>query len=211
MRFWGKIFGGSSERPTEPAPGQVSGAFANIPELGAAFLLWQIFGDKAEARTWGRPERFDQLAAQYPPDLRAAVKLWCFYYTAWMYRLAFIQKYGNDAAEDMLKGVHAYMSRATAYPEAAELRDLLIFWMKRLDECGNQAMAGPVDIGQQKNVKLPVASFAALTFLALDPDSPTYRKKNVANALSDKLMMTLAMVEDEFKERVREYAQRPMP
>jgi hypothetical protein len=207
MAFWERIFGGSSETPTESAPANVSGGFANIPELGAAFLLWQIFGD---THTWGRPERFDQLAAEYPPDLRAVVKLWCFYYTAWMYRLAFIQKYGNDAAEDMLKAVHVRMSRATGYPEAVELRDWLIFWMKRLDECANQAMAGPVDIGQQKNVKLPVTCFAALTFLALDPDSPTYRKKDVDNGLTDKLMMTLAMVEDEFKERVREYAQRPM-
>lgn len=80
--------------------------------------------------------------------------------------------------------------------------------MAQLDEAGKEAQK-KVTIGQHKDIELPVSYYATLRFMAVDPDSPSYRSKRVDDALSDQVMMTLSEVHDEFLERVTAYAQKP--
>lgn len=209
MGIFGRLLGrGAAERQiskpthsTDPKEG-----FANIPDLAGSFLVWQFVSDK-ETRMFGQPERIEQLVAEYPPDLRAVVRLWCMYYLAWGFRLAFVQKYGSGASEDLVKAVHARMSLARL-PEVDALRDKIVFWMKDLDKCAAESM-NKINIGQHKDFKMPLAFFVALHFLVLDEDSPYYQRQDIDHELSYKLMITLSTLHDEFLDRVREYAQRP--
>lgn len=205
MGILGRLFGGDNSKadPSRPIllddPNQ---GFANVPDLAASFLLREIVGDR-EDRLFGGVARVEQLIIGYPNRLRAAVQLWCMYYLAWAYRSAFARKYGSEAAEDLVKAVYAQMSRVDSL-EMNTLRDRIIFWMNRLSEAAEQSMS---KTDNSKQVQLPVSFLAALNFLTLDPDSPSYNMEDFDQQLCDQLMITLSILHDEFLDRVSEFAQ----
>ena len=118
------------------------------------------------------------LAAPLPEAIRQLAEFWITVYLCWIFRTKLRAKYGNVFCEAAVEAARARLALGE-YLDAgtAGLADALSYWFQQLDKAS-------ASIGQTvEGIPLPMEFFAALSFLALTPESPFFKQTEIPPGL----------------------------
>jgi hypothetical protein len=117
----------------------------------------------------------DDLVAPLPESIRDAARYWIVLYLSWVYGMKLRSKYGDAFFKTALQSACA---RFAVLNETAKFGGELKFWFEQLDYAAAKSTQTPIPpaVGADDGEQMPIEYFAALTLLALSPDSPFYRQ-----------------------------------
>jgi hypothetical protein len=120
----------------------------------------------------------EDLVAPLPEAVRRLAGFWINLYLCWVLRTKVRAKYGDGFFDAAFEAVRARLALGEHLDGGtAGLADALGYWFQQLD----RASAG---IGQTvEGMPLPMEFFAALSFLALEPESPFFKQTELPPGL----------------------------
>jgi hypothetical protein len=163
--------------------------FSSKSELFASFMAIQFL-----ERGWDLPkELIDECLEGAGPDFRPVIRGWILVYCAWLFRLASIRQFRGTFEKDMMAALRVRLLK----PEVAQVKDLVEmfeFWFGKLDIATSETMKeeAPTINGEQ----VPSTYFAALAFIALDPNSPWHMDENAPNDAIAGVAIAISRVQD---------------
>lgn len=120
----------------------------------------------------------EALCAPLLETVRDLARLWINLYLCWILRAKIRAEYGEDFLTATFREACAYLARGEHLPDGtAGFADALSYWFEQLDTASSS-------IGQTVNgIQLPMEYFAALSFLALAPESPFFKQVELPSGL----------------------------
>jgi hypothetical protein len=172
------------------------------PEFMGEALVYNFLFDR-----FGLSDKFAELTADLPIELKEPAKFWVVIYSCWLFRIALREKYGQSFLEAALVAARRRLERKVEGFDGTPFVGALDFWFGKLDDAtGSLGM-------KFKGYELPFEVFAAWSFLALDGDSPFFGKSEVPDqldlAVADCLEKAKSAVLDRIKFTVE--VGRPLP
>lgn len=115
------------------------------------------------------------LVAPLRDGVRNLASFWVTVYLCWILRTKIRAKYGDAFFETAFEAARKCLARGGN--ETAGLADALNYWFQQLDRAAT-------NLGQAvEGIPLPMEFFAALTFLALTPESPFFMQSELPRGL----------------------------
>ena len=113
----------------------------------------------------------DELVFPLPEAIRDPARYWTILYLCWLFRMKLRAKYGEVFFAQAFKAASARLEKSD---ETKGFVKELSFWFEQFDN-------GAQSLGQKvQGVEIPMEYFAALALLGLSPDSPFFRRSDLA-------------------------------
>jgi len=120
----------------------------------------------------------ESLGAPLPETVRKLAAFWVNLYLCWVLRTSVRAKYGDPFFEAAFDAARARLALGAHLDHGTGgFADTLAYWFQQLDSASSR-------LGQMVDgVPLPMEYFAALSFIALTPESPFFRKTEIPPGL----------------------------
>ncbi len=134
-----------------------------------------------------------------PPNLTGLVEVWAVFYAAWVFKMGVLKAHGEEFASRVLQDAKVRLVKADVLKTGeGSFASTFDFWMEKLDTAGEIWVKGGEEFSiptpDGNRVKAPVEMFAALMFLAFDPNSP-YKSPTIESFKNAKGMPDFELAE----------------